>query len=115
MRWPRWRFTIRRFMALVAALALILGADLARRRALHFGALARSHAQQEEFDRFLLGGGTVVLRIDGKVIEAHGPQSTRIEAEGGGTLVYDTDPTPGYGALELQGRADRHASLEAQI
>ncbi len=112
MRWHRSRFTIRHLLIAVAVAALLLGAEMTRRRALHFAALARSHAQREDFDRLLLDGGTAIMRMaDGKVTEIHGPSTTRIEVEGGGTLVYDTDPSPGYGAAELQGRVESHARL----
>ncbi len=112
MRLPRPRFTVRRMMIAVAVVALLVGSEMTRRRWAYFRAIAHSYAGAEEFDRFLLGGGTAIVRMeDGQVSEIHGPLSFRSGAEGGGSIEVTGDPSPGYDAESLRRRADYHAQL----
>lgn len=111
MNLPRPRFTTRRLMIVVVFAAFLLGAERTRRRSSHFGALARSIAQQEEFDRLILDGGTAIIRgADGRVREIHGG-SEFIVKEGNGTITYTTDPSPGYETDRLRQRVERRALL----
>jgi hypothetical protein len=62
---------------------------MTRRRWADFGRRARSHAEAEQFERFLLDGGMAVVRMeDGRVAEINGPMViTQKEPEGGSSVI----------------------------
>jgi len=109
---PRVRFTVRRLMIAVAIVALILGAELTRRRSAQFRLLARSYASAAEFDGLILEGGTTTFRLeDGQIREVHGSSSIRIPTDEGGLVESAIDPTPGYDEDRLRRRAEYHDFL----
>jgi hypothetical protein len=108
---PRVRFTVRRLMIAVAIVALILGAELTRRRSVQFRLLARSYAAAAEFDGLILGGGTTTFGLhDGQIRENRGGSSIRILADEG-TIEFTIDAALAYDADRLRRRAEYHGLL----
>jgi hypothetical protein len=95
-------------MVAVVAVALILSAEVTRRRWVDFRRRARENDAAEMFDRLLLAGGSVARPSkDGRAELIRGPKIIRWNG-----LELERPSTPGYDAESLRRRAEYHARLK---